>query len=184
MAEFDIARAGRHMCRGLVIFVLLVSNTMSMGNEQTVKAPVAIASVQQTRNSVPEVSFNETVRALSCFRVFLWLACKKCNDQEVKKKTLKATISNGIDGLGMENGKTKWNKTVTRIGVDRDDISILNLSPQRRQQNDQYWLPLNVKLKRCMKDWPKCGTQLYTYGTTFSGRCIFQKKWLAYQGDD
>ena len=59
------------MCRGLVIFGLLVSNAMSMGNRQTVKAPVAIASVQATRNSVQKVSFNETVRALSCFCVFL-----------------------------------------------------------------------------------------------------------------
>lgn len=47
----------------------------------------------------------------------------------------------------------------------------------QRQQNDQYWLPLNVKLKRCMKDWPKCRRQvlsglLYAYGRMFSGWCI------------
>lgn len=62
MAEFNLARVRRHMCRGLVILGLLVSNTMSIGNQQTVKAPFAIASVQATRNSIRKVSFNETVR--------------------------------------------------------------------------------------------------------------------------
>lgn len=62
MAEFNLARVRRHMCGGLVILGLLVSNTMSTGNQQTVKAPFAIASVQATRNSIRKVSFNETVR--------------------------------------------------------------------------------------------------------------------------
>ena len=63
MAEFNLARVRSHMCRGLVILGLLVSNTMSIGNQQTVKAPFAIASsVQATRNSIRKVSFNETVR--------------------------------------------------------------------------------------------------------------------------
>lgn len=62
MVEFNLARVRRHMCRGLVILGLLVSNTMSTGNQQTVKAPFAIASVQATRNSIRKVSFNETVR--------------------------------------------------------------------------------------------------------------------------
>ena len=62
MAEFNLAGVRRHMCRGLVILGLLVSNTMSTGNQQTVKAPFAIASVQATRNSIRKVSFNETVR--------------------------------------------------------------------------------------------------------------------------
>lgn len=52
MAEFNLARVRRHMCRGLVILGLFVSNTMSIGNQQTVKAPFAIASVQATRNSI------------------------------------------------------------------------------------------------------------------------------------
>ena len=62
MAGFNLAIVRRHMCRELVIFGLLVSNTMSIGNQQTVKAPVAIASVQTTRNTIRKVSFNETVR--------------------------------------------------------------------------------------------------------------------------
>ena len=73
MAEFDIANVGSHMCRGLVIFGLqFVSTTIGIGNQQTVKAPVVIASMQATRSSIRQVSFNETVQALSCFRVFLW----------------------------------------------------------------------------------------------------------------
>lgn len=91
------------------------------------KAHVAIATVQATRNSIREVSFNETVRTLSCFRVFLWWA-RNATIRKLKKKILKAKIPNGIDGLGVENVKTIRNKTVTRIGVDYDDISI-NLSP-------------------------------------------------------
>lgn len=85
MDEFNIARVRSHMCRGLVIFGLLVSNTMSIGNQQTVIAPVAIASVQATRNSNWEVSFNETVpnpKLLSCLPV----VGKKWNKQEVKKE--------------------------------------------------------------------------------------------------
>ena len=100
MAEFNLAIVRRHMCRGLVIFGLLVSNTMSIGNQQTVKAPVAIASVQATRNTIRKVSFSETVPT-HFFMKILWrsgnttaterstLIATKCKNEEVHEKLTK-----------------------------------------------------------------------------------------------
>ena len=124
MAEFNIARVRSHMCRGLVIFGLLVSHKHNAHRKPTNGEYSQCASNTELHSESQFQRNCSNPKLLSCLPV----VGKKCNDQEVKKEILKAKIPNGIDGLGVENGKTIRNKTVTRIGVDHDDISI-NLSP-------------------------------------------------------
>ena len=71
MAEFYRARVVSQKCRGLFCH-FSVAYTVIIGTQQTVLAPVAIASVQVTRTSKRETNFTETVRAVNCFVFFLW----------------------------------------------------------------------------------------------------------------
>ena len=63
MAEFDKARVWSHKCAGPFHFTtgLLGAKADIRGVQQTVKTPVAIASVQATRTSMRGVSFKENV---------------------------------------------------------------------------------------------------------------------------
>ena len=77
MAEFDRARVRRHKSKGpfglvsgfpVIVAIIIVIT----GTQQAEKIPIAIASAQETRTSMREVSFKETFRALlSCFLFLL-----------------------------------------------------------------------------------------------------------------
>ena len=69
MAEFDRARVRRHKSKGpfgLVSGFPIIGAIIIViaGTQQAEKIPIAMASVQETRTSMREVSFTETFRAL------------------------------------------------------------------------------------------------------------------------
>ena len=69
IAEFDRARVRRHKSKGpfgLVSGFPIIEAIIIViaGTQQAEKIPIAMASVQETRTSMREVSFTETFRAL------------------------------------------------------------------------------------------------------------------------